>query len=153
MNHAASLGNSADTTVFPSDYKLIRRLLELCVGRHDSLAGKSAVFTEPRDKRRDSVLDRDDVERLPDNTRGRHNNIRRRDVQLMPEKLAHPGGNPDSVCIAGIRVTAVAENGMCKAVRNIFFRDCKRRSLNKIGRVNRRSRSSHLAVNQRQISF
>ena len=110
---------------------------------------RDRAFRESGDTRRDGV----DVERFADDARGCHHNVLRTDAELFCDELAHPCRNLLAVRVAGVGVSAVADDGLRLAVGQIALGDDERRTLHEIRRVHGRRAGGHFTENQRKITF
>ena len=97
--------------------------------------------------------DRGNVQRLADHTGGRNGHALRRNAQAMRDKGTHLPGDFDAICIAGVGIAAVADHRLGGAVGDMCLRHRQRRTLDKIGGIDRRSLRRHSAHDQSQILF
>ena len=112
-----------------------------------------AVIAKPCHQRRHAVCNRRDIERLPDNARGSHDDVGCANAQLFCQNRAGFFCYFNAVCIAGIGVAAVANHRLRLAVCDIVFRHGKRRALYQVLRVNRRRIRLYFAVYERKITL
>ena len=132
MYHSRALGDTAYFAFHAVDIKAHGYFLFLCICRHYPLGGKLAVRAQPFYKLGNSVRYRCNIKALTYNTCRGDNYILGGYIQLIRYKNAHFFGYLNSVCIAGVCVSAVADNSLRTSVREMAFSYCKRCALYKI---------------------
>ena len=130
MDHAAALGNPAEPADFSAQRKLHGNLFLFCVRGHDRLTGIcTAILRQSRRQRSNALSDGFNTQRLADHTRGRNYHVFRLHRQSVCHQRTHLLGNLDTVCIAGIGIAAVTDDGLSKSVCNVRFGHCQGSSL------------------------
>ena len=113
MDHAAAFGDAADTAGFVPQSELYGDLLLHGVGGHDALGGGLAAgFRQPLHQGGKPCGDGVDGQGQTDDAGGSDHDIVGGDPQLRRRQSAHLLGNFDAVCVAGIGVAAVADDGL-----------------------------------------
>ena len=153
MNHTAPLGNPADTAGFTADFKLERNFLDFGIRRHNPFARVQAIVSKPRHERGNTSLNRRNIQRLTDYARGSHDDVGCRNAQRFAQKRAGFFRDFYTVCVAGIRVAAIAHDCARVTVRNIVFRHDKRRAFYEILRIRSRRTRLRFTDDQRKIAL
>ncbi len=154
MNHTAALCHCADFDGFAANLDFISLLLGLGVRCHDCLYGiPVSFFGKDWSQCRNAFFDGLDRKHLPDNPCRGNDDIFGLQMQCFCRQNAHFFRLFHAVCVAGIRVAAVADNRLRRAVCDVPSGNGDRCAENLILCINRRRCAGGFAVNDCNILF
>ena len=149
VDHAAALGDAAQTAGLSAQGEFHSNLLANGVGGHDALGGgSSALRGQPGNQLRQTRRDGVNGQGLTDDAGGGDDHVVGRNAQGFGCQGAHFLGNLDAVCVAGVGVAAVADYRLGNSVGKMLFRHGQGRALDQIGSIYRSGAAGHAAENQ-----
>ena len=154
MNHAATLCHCADFDCFSANLDFISLFLGLGICCHDCLHGiQIALSGNDGSQCRNALFDGLDRKHLPDDTGRGYDDILRLQMQCFCCQNTHFLRLFHAVCIAGVRIAAVADNCLRHAVRDVSSGYGDGCAENLILCINRCCCAGLFAVNDSNILF
>ena len=129
MDHAAAFGDAAQTADFAVNFKFHRYLFHHQIRGHDGFG--RFIFPLLRERSRQFgyvVGNRGNVQFLADDAGGGNDHVIGADAQLLSRQGAHLLRNLQSVAVAGVGVSAIADDSLSYTVSNVFFGNGQRRA-------------------------
>ena len=107
----------------------------LAIVVHDASKSSTVVIRQTGRQFCHTGLDGGDVKRLTDDTCGGDYHVVCRNGYGIRYQTAHRFRNLNAVGIAGVGITTVADDRLCRTVRNVLFRDGKRSAFDQVGGI------------------
>ena len=156
VNHTRAFSHSANGAFHTVNVKFNGVFLFYGVRCHNSgCRFKMLVVAKTLCKYRNSLFNRFNRQNLADNAGACNNNLLLRNVKLVCNKLAHSVCFFNAVCVAGVCVFRVCNNGDClvAALFKVCLRNDNRRTLYLVLRINSRRVANNIACVKANVVF